>query len=91
MLPLMTAMKNQNMSCGLSMMEQSKPADNPPLQVSCVFIGQVRPVQNGWDHADLIGLDLPDFKRTGAELGKYYLGMINNMMRVEELDGLTKK
>ncbi|EGS40989.1 triacylglycerol lipase [Staphylococcus capitis VCU116] len=54
-------------------------------------VWQVRPVQNGWDHADLIGLDLPDFKRTGAELGKYYLGMINNMMRVEELDGLTKK
>ena len=53
-------------------------------------VWQVRPVQNGWDHADLIGLDLPDFKRTGAELGKYYLGMINNMMRVEELDGLTK-
>lgn len=46
-------------------------------------VWQVRPVQNGWDHADLIGLDLPDFKRTGAELGKYYLGMINNMMRVE--------
>lgn len=54
-------------------------------------VWQVRPVQNGWDHADLIGLDLPDFKRTGAELGKYYLGMINNMMRVEELDGITKK
>ncbi|MGE6359054.1 YSIRK-targeted triacylglycerol lipase [Staphylococcus capitis] len=54
-------------------------------------VWQVRPVQNGWDHADLIGLDLPDFKRNGAELGKYYLGMINNMMRVEELDGITKK
>ena len=52
-------------------------------------VWQVRPVQNGWDHADLIGLDLL-ISNVLVELGKYYLGMINNMMRVEELDGLTK-
>ncbi len=52
-------------------------------------IWQVRPVQNDWDHLDFVGLDATDYKRTGEELGQFYMSMINNMMKVEELDGVT--
>ena len=40
---------NSNMyllPCGLSIKEQPKPAGNTPLQVSWLFFGKVRPVQN---------------------------------------------
>ena len=49
-------------------------------------IWQVRPVQYDWDHLDLVGLDTTDYKRTGEELGQFYMSMINNMLKVEELD-----
>jgi len=54
-------------------------------------IWQVRPVQYDWDHLDLVGLDTTDYKRTGEELGQFYMSMINNMLKVEELDGITRK
>lgn len=54
-------------------------------------IWQVRPVQYDWDHLDLVGLDTTDYKRTGEELGQCYMSMINNMLKVEELDGITRK
>ncbi|MDU6097380.1 MAG: YSIRK domain-containing triacylglycerol lipase GehD [Staphylococcus epidermidis] len=53
-------------------------------------IWQVRPVQYDWDHLDLVGLDTTDYKRTGEELGQFYMSMINNMLKVEELDGIYK-
>lgn len=49
-------------------------------------IWQVTPVMKGWDHLDFVGLDALDFKHTGQELQDFYAGLINNMMRVEELD-----
>ncbi|WP_425319122.1 YSIRK-targeted triacylglycerol lipase [Staphylococcus lutrae] len=49
-------------------------------------VWQVRPVLEGWDHVDFIGLDATDFKRTGAELADFYMGMVNQLLRVEALD-----
>lgn len=49
-------------------------------------IWQVTPVMKGWDHLDFVGLDTLDFKHTGQELQGFYAGLINNMMRVEELE-----
>ncbi|MFW3591173.1 YSIRK-targeted triacylglycerol lipase [Staphylococcus caprae] len=54
-------------------------------------IWQVRPVQYNWDHLDFVGLDDTDYKRDGKELGEFYQSLINNMMRVEEKDGVAKK
>ena len=53
-------------------------------------IWQVRPVQYNWDHLDFVGLDDTDYKRDGKELGEFYQSLINNMMRVEEKDGVAK-
>ncbi|NHA41453.1 lipase [Staphylococcus schleiferi] len=50
-------------------------------------IWQVRPVMQGWDHTDFIGNDVFDFKRTGAELANFYMGIVNNLLGVEALDG----
>lgn len=49
-------------------------------------IWQVTPVMKGWDHLDFVGLDALDFKHTGQELQGFYAGLINHMMRIEELD-----
>ncbi|KXA41730.1 MULTISPECIES: YSIRK-targeted triacylglycerol lipase [Staphylococcus] len=49
-------------------------------------IWQVTPVMKGWDHLDFVGLDTLDFKHTGQELQGFYAGLINHMMRIEELD-----
>ncbi|MHD0398645.1 YSIRK-targeted triacylglycerol lipase [Staphylococcus simulans] len=49
-------------------------------------VWQVTPVMKGWDHLDFVGLDALDFKHTGQELQDFYAGLINHMMRVEELD-----
>lgn len=51
-------------------------------------IWQVRPVMEDWDHIDFVGLDAFDLKHTGAELANFYAGLINNLLRVEELDAL---
>lgn len=51
-------------------------------------IWQVKPVMNGWDHLDFVGLDATDYKRIGEELSQFYLGIINNLIRIEEIDGI---
>lgn len=33
---------------------------------------------------DLIGIDNTDYKRTGEELEKFYTGIVDHLMRVEE-------
>ena len=52
---------------------------------------QVRPVQYDWDHLDLVGMDAFDLTHTGRELGQFYLGIMDNIMRIEEADGITNK
>lgn len=52
-------------------------------------IWQVRPVKKDWNHLDFVGLDATDYKHTGEELGQFYMSMINNMMKVEELGGVS--
>lgn len=54
-------------------------------------VWQVRPVQHGWDHLDLVGMDAFDLTHTGRELGQFYLGIMDNIMRIEEADGITNK
>ena len=54
-------------------------------------VWQVRPVQHDWDHLDLVGMDAFDLKHTGRELGQFYLGIMDNIMRIEEADGITNK
>lgn len=51
-------------------------------------IWQVKPVMNGWDHLDFVGLDATDYKRIGEELSQFYLGIINNLIRIEDIDGI---
>ncbi|AVO67890.1 lipase [Staphylococcus aureus] len=46
-------------------------------------IWQVKPIIQGWDHVDFIGVDFLDFKRKGAELANFYTGIINDLLRVE--------
>lgn len=43
---------------------------------------------NGWDHLDFVGLDATDYKRIGEELSQFYLGIINNLIRIEDIDGI---
>lgn len=54
-------------------------------------VWQVRPVQHDWDHLDLVGMDAFDLTHTGRELGQFYLGIMDNIMRIEEADGITNK
>ena len=54
-------------------------------------VWQVRPVQYDWDHLDLVGMDAFDLTHTGRELGQFYLGIMDNIMRIEEADGITNK
>ena len=54
-------------------------------------IWQVRPVQYDWDHLDLVGMDTFDLTHTGRELGQFYMGIMDNIMRIEEADGITNK
>ncbi|SHD50413.1 lipase precursor [Staphylococcus argenteus] len=49
-------------------------------------IWQVKPILQGWDHVDFIGIDFADFKRKGAELANFYTGIINDLLRVEATD-----
>ncbi|MBO8495171.1 hypothetical protein INO77_16150, partial [Staphylococcus aureus] len=42
----------------------------------------VKPIIQGWDHVDFIGVDFLDFKRKGAELANFYTGIINDLLRV---------
>ena len=44
----------------------------------------MRPVQHDWDHLDLVGMDA--FDLTQVELGQFYLGIMDNIMRIEEAD-----
>ncbi len=46
-------------------------------------IWQVKPIIQGWDHVDFIGVDFLDFKRKSAELANFYTGIINDLLRVE--------
>lgn len=50
-------------------------------------IWQVKPIIQGWDHVDFIGVDFLDFKRKGAELANFYTGIINDLLRVEATEG----
>lgn len=50
-------------------------------------IWQVKPILQGWDHVDFIGIDFLDFKRKGAELSNFYTGIINDLLRVEATEG----
>ncbi|HHV8921691.1 TPA: YSIRK domain-containing triacylglycerol lipase Lip2/Geh [Staphylococcus aureus] len=50
-------------------------------------IWQVKPILQGWDHVDFIGIDFLDFKRKGAELANFYTGIINDLLRVEATEG----
>ena len=54
-------------------------------------VWQVRPVQHDWDHLDLVGMDAFDLTHTGRELGQFYLGIMDNIMSIEEADGITNK
>ncbi|MDN8999710.1 hypothetical protein Q0P46_14380, partial [Staphylococcus aureus] len=54
---------------------------------------QVKPIIQGWDHVDFIGVDFQDFKSKGAELANFYTGIINDLLRVEatEIKGTQLK
>ncbi len=49
-------------------------------------IWQVRPILQGWDHVDFIGIDATDLKHTGAELANFYMGIVNHLLGVEALE-----
>ncbi|MDK4085194.1 YSIRK-type signal peptide-containing protein [Staphylococcus pseudintermedius] len=49
-------------------------------------IWQVRPVLKNWDHVDFIGIDIFDLKRTGGELAKFYMSIMDNLLHIEALD-----
>jgi len=36
-------------------------------------------------------MDAFDLTHTGRELGQFYLGIMDNIMRIEEADGITNK
>ena len=50
-------------------------------------IWQVKPILQGWDHVDFIGVDFLDFKRKGSELANFYIGIINDLLSVEATEG----
>ncbi|WP_303750585.1 lipase-like domain-containing protein, partial [Staphylococcus aureus] len=47
----------------------------------------VKPILQGWDHVDFIGVDFLDFKRKGSELANFYIGIINDLLSVEATEG----
>ncbi len=49
-------------------------------------IWQVTPTMKGWDHTDFTGQDTLDFHHTGAELARFYLGIMNDLVREEALE-----
>ncbi|MDU9293603.1 YSIRK-targeted triacylglycerol lipase [Staphylococcus coagulans] len=49
-------------------------------------IWQVRPILQGWDHVDFIGIDATDLKHTGAELANFYMGIVNHLLGVEAIE-----
>lgn len=49
-------------------------------------VWQVHDVMKGWDHADFVGLDFFDIRRTGAELEKFYHSLMDNIKQIEAID-----
>ncbi|WP_281183344.1 YSIRK-targeted triacylglycerol lipase [Staphylococcus schleiferi] len=49
-------------------------------------IWQVTPTMKGWDHTDFTGQDTLDLRHTGSELARFYLGIMNDLVREEALE-----
>ncbi|MEJ7541979.1 YSIRK-targeted triacylglycerol lipase [Staphylococcus intermedius] len=46
-------------------------------------IWQVTPTLKGWDHTDFTGQDVLDWRRSGAELQKFYHDLVEDLVRKE--------
>ena len=47
-------------------------------------VWQVTPVMKGWDHADFVGQDYSDTKRSAQELKEFYRGIADDLVSIEE-------
>ncbi|WP_210140210.1 YSIRK-type signal peptide-containing protein [Staphylococcus sp. GDY8P45P] len=49
-------------------------------------VWQVTPIMHDWDHADFVGQDSNDTKRSQAELSRFYEGIASDLVRTESAE-----
>ncbi|MGE0975586.1 YSIRK-targeted triacylglycerol lipase [Staphylococcus cohnii] len=49
-------------------------------------VWQVTPIMHDWDHADFVGQDSNDTKRSQAELSQFYEGIASDLVRTESAE-----